>query len=83
MGFGDAKLVIGIGLLLGLLEGVTAVILAFWFGAIVGLGLILLERSKLTKKFPHLSLKSEIPFAPFLVLATILALIWDLNFFSF
>lgn len=83
MGFGDAKLVIGIGLLLGLLEGVTAVILAFWLGAIVGLGLILLDRSKLTKKFPHLSLKSEIPFAPFLVLATIIALIWDLNFLPF
>ena len=84
MGFGDAKLVIGIGLLLGLPLGTTAIIIAFWLGAIVGLVLILFRRLKVFRAFSgHVTAKSEIPFAPFLVLATLLVLVFGWNIFSF
>lgn len=78
MGFGDAKLAAGVGLLLGLQPGITAIVLAFWSGALVGVGLILI--GKLFKSLGFkLSIKSEIPFAPFIILGTALALFGQLN----
>ncbi len=72
MGLGDGKLAIGIGFLLGLAKGVSAIILGFWIAA--GVSLILLGMRNFTKlKLPFLTMKSEMPFAPFLVLGTILA----------
>lgn len=80
MGFGDAKLGLSIGLLLGAKIGFSAIVLAFWIGAITGLGLMVLSRfSSLFSKAKKLTIKSEIPFAPFLVLGAWLALIYDLN----
>lgn len=74
MGFGDAKLTLGLGLFLGLAFGLSAVVLAFWIGAVVGILLIMLQKIK--------GLKSEIPFAPFLVLGTFISFILELNLFS-
>ncbi len=83
MGFGDVKLVIGIGLLLGFYQGLTAVIIAFWLGAVVGLLLILFRRLHLWGRLTRgITIKSELPFAPFLVLATLLGLIFNFNIFS-
>jgi prepilin signal peptidase PulO-like enzyme (type II secretory pathway) len=75
MGFGDAKLVLGIGWMLGLLFGITAIIFAFWIGTIIGLLLILISRRKLTGK-------TEIPFAPFLILGTLLVFFFEIDFLS-
>ena len=69
LGFGDAKLAIGIGALLGFVSGISSVILAFWVGAIWGIYLIL--KSKLTK-INNINSKSEVPFAPFMILATVI-----------
>ena len=68
IGFGDAKLVFGIGALLGFVFGIGAVILSFWLGAIWGL--CLLARSKLFPKTGSIGLKYQVPFAPFLIAAT-------------
>ncbi|HEY4515241.1 MAG TPA: prepilin peptidase [Candidatus Paceibacterota bacterium] len=73
MGFGDAKLVLGIGFLLGPEIAFTAMLLAFWSGAIVGIIGLLVKRSSLT-------MKSEIPFAPFLILATLWQLFFPIYF---
>ena len=72
MGLGDGKLVIGIGFMLGLAQGASAIILAFWIAA--ALSIILISIEKLAKrKNESLTMKSEMPFAPFLVLGTLIA----------
>ena len=73
MGFGDAKLVIGIGFLLGFAAGITSLMIAFWIAAIVGIFSLLLYRGSLT-------MKSEVPFAPFLILALYLEFLFGWQF---
>ena len=86
MGFGDAKLAIGVGFLLGFSGGIYAIMLAFWIGAAVSLILIFLQKIKIAKF--KLSFKSEIPFAPFIILAVFIQLFTSynlqniINFFS-
>ncbi len=70
MGLGDAKLLVGLGFLLGMSGILSATIIAFWLGAIIGI--ILLATSK------KYSRKSEVPFAPFLILGTILVYFFNL-----
>lgn len=72
MGFGDAKLALGIGFLLGISSGIAAIMLAFWIGAVVGVILLLLPRRART-------MKSELPFAPFLVIGAALAFFCHIN----
>jgi len=81
MGFGDAKLALGIGWFLGLSGGAAAVMLAFWSGAIVGLVLMGISRiSSLVKRSKRFTMKSEIPFGPFLVLGTAIAFFGNVDF---
>src|SRR3989344_514288 len=65
MGLGDAKLALGIGFLLGFAAGLDALLLAFSIGGAVSLLLLSLRRTSIT-------LKSEIPFAPFLILGALI-----------
>lgn len=67
MGLGDVKLAGLMGLFLGFPKIVVALYLAFLTGALVGVILVLTKRKRW---------KSEIPFGPFLVLATFIALFW-------
>jgi prepilin signal peptidase PulO-like enzyme (type II secretory pathway) len=64
MGFGDVKLALLIGLLLGFPNTIVALFLGFLLGAIIGSVMILLKKK---------GLKSEVPFAPFLVVGTIIS----------
>jgi len=79
MGMGDVKLAILIGLLLGFPKVVASLFFAFLIGAIIGIGLILLKKK---------TLKSEVPFGPFLIIGIYIALFygdkiinWYLNLF--
>jgi len=80
MGLGDAKLALGIGWLLGLTSALSGLVIAFWSGTIIGLALIILSKNK--KNGLKIKMKSEIPFAPFLVLGAFLAFIFELNLFG-
>ena len=79
MGVGDIKLAFLMGLILSFPNILVALFLAFFIGAIIGIGLIIARKK---------TLKSEIPFGPFLVSGTFLALFfgqrilgWYLNLF--
>jgi len=90
MGWGDSAFELSLGWLLGLAAGGTALVLAVWSGAFVGLLLIgaqrIVGRFTPTATFPKslsgLTIKSEIPFAPFLAFGAALAYFFDVNFFS-
>jgi leader peptidase (prepilin peptidase)/N-methyltransferase len=82
MGWGDSGLELSIGWILGLSVGVTALMFAFWSGAIVGVGLLLFSRVRWQRHSPRLTMVSEIPFAPFLVFGMFLAYFFHVDFFS-
>lgn len=67
MGFGDVKLAVLMGLLLGFPNILAALFLAFLFGAVTGTALMI---------FKGKNLRSEVPFAPFLIAGTFIALFW-------
>jgi prepilin signal peptidase PulO-like enzyme (type II secretory pathway) len=46
MGFADAKIALGIGWLLGLSDGLSAIIFAFWIGAAVSLLILAFQRAR-------------------------------------
>lgn len=80
MGFGDAKLSLSVGLLLGAAVGFSAIILAFWLGALSGITLLSWSRlNPLLRGVKKITMKSEIPFAPFIIVGAWLALILHLD----
>lgn len=79
MGLGDAKLMVGIGFLLGLSAGVTAILFSFWLGAIYSLLLIVL--APLFRK-GSVTFKTAVPFGPFLALGTIIVLLGGYDLWS-
>jgi len=81
IGLGDGKLALGIGWLLGISAGASAVILSFWIGALVGIFLIIIPLLYSHKK--GFTMKSEIPFGPFLIIGLLLVFFFDANVFQF
>lgn len=73
IGFGDVKLALFLGLCLNFPNILVALFLAFFIGAIIGIGLIILQKK---------GLKSEVPFGPFLVLGTFISLFWGARIFN-
>lgn len=79
MGLGDAKLALSGGILLGFSQSLSAITLAFWIGAAVSVLIMLFFR--LFKGEKRLTMKSEIPFAPFIILGVWISLIYHLDIF--
>lgn len=67
MGMGDVKLGVFMGLILGWPKILSALFLAFLIGALVSVFLIIFKKK---------TLKSQIPFGPFLAGATVIAIFW-------
>ncbi len=72
MGLGDGKLALGIGWFL-------ALCLAFWIGAVVGVALIAIQKYLSRKR--RLTFKSEIPFAPFMILGLLIVYFFPMDLF--
>lgn len=79
IGFADSKLVLGIGFFLGLIEGLSAVILSFWVGAIYSIFLLLMQKMNIYKSNVRINRYTEIPFAPFLVFGTIIEYLYSFD----
>ncbi len=71
MGLGDAKLIVGLGFFLGYPIALSMPILAFWLGTIPAILLLLFRKG--------ITMKSEIPFGPFLALATFLLYVYPID----
>lgn len=85
-GFGDVKYILVLGFFLGFSAGLSAVVLAFWIGA--ALSILALSLKKLT---PHINLpllknnltiKSEIPFGPFISIGIIISFYLNADLFQ-
>ena len=79
MGFGDAKLGLSVGLLLGAPEGFSAIILAFWIGALGSLSYIFFCKIGFIKNTEGLIMKSEVPFAHAIIVGAWISLVFHLN----
>ena len=75
MGLGDAKLMLGIGWMLGLSLGIASIILSFWIGAVISLLVMFASKKKI-------NMKSEIPFAPFLIIGALIVFLFSLDIFK-
>ncbi len=75
MGLGDAKLMLGIGWMLGLSLGIASIILSFWIGAVISLLVMFASKKKI-------NMKSEIPFAPFLIIGALIVFLFSLDIFT-
>ena len=83
MGFGDAKLMIGIGWLLGLEKGIVSLLISFWAGAIFSVVFLAAGRfTRLSQGGKSPTIKSEIPFAPFLIAGALTVFLFDISFYN-
>jgi prepilin signal peptidase PulO-like enzyme (type II secretory pathway) len=74
MGWGDGALELSLGWMLGLTAGGSALMLAFWIGAAVGIAALAAKKG--------LTMRSELPFAPFLICGALIAFFFHVDFLS-
>lgn len=78
IGLGDAKLALPLTFMLLPLEAFSAVVLSFWVGAGISIFVLVLQKIAVSGKHHlpigkvPLTMKSEVPFAPFMILAFVL-----------
>ncbi len=92
MGLGDVKLVFPLALLLDVTQAFSLVIISFWIGALIGIVLLLYPRvvylyrrytlGAIAKTTRYFTMKSEIPFAPFILVAFWLVYLYEINIFT-
>ncbi len=82
IGFGDVKYIFFMGFFLGISAGVSAVVLSFWIGAFISLSILFFKKMGLLNRFNNLTIKSEIPFGPFLSLGVIIGFCLGLDLFQ-
>jgi prepilin signal peptidase PulO-like enzyme (type II secretory pathway) len=89
IGYGDAKLALPLGYLVGLQGAFSMIVLSFWIGTVISLALILVgklrqKRGQSSLRFlaAPLTIKSEVPFAPFLIIAFLLVYLCGVDVLS-
>lgn len=82
IGFADGKLAWGIGWMLGAIYGLSAIVLGFWIGAVWAIFALVLQKSRLFSSSSGLTMKSEIPFGPFLIIGLFVVFFVPMDFFG-
>ncbi len=80
IGLGDGKLAVGIGWLLGLSLGLSAIVYSFWIGAIFAIILLVIQKIVAHK---NVTMKTAIAFGPFMIAATLLVFWCQMNTLEF
>ncbi len=88
LGLGDAKLAVSLGLLVGMNGVFSLVVWSFWIGALISVSIILFQKVNLHKYLgfgstQRVKMKSEVPFAPFLILAFVMVYFFNANILTF
>jgi leader peptidase (prepilin peptidase) / N-methyltransferase len=88
IGFGDVKLAVPLGIMVGPTAVFSMIVLSFWIGAFVSLCLIgcaklIRGQVHLQNRIFSLTIKSVVPFAPFLVAGSLVVLFTHINVLSF
>ncbi len=89
IGFGDAKLAVPLGAMVGLSGIFSAIVLSFWIGAAISLSLMAYQRYRLRGQLhlrfvnTPLTIQSEVPFAPFLILGFLAVFLGGVDVLSF
>jgi prepilin signal peptidase PulO-like enzyme (type II secretory pathway) len=66
IGLGDAKLLLSIGTILGFVYGLSSIFISVWIAMIYVIHILL--KHNLSRNNKHITMKTEIPFGPFLIL---------------
>jgi len=88
IGLGDAKLALPLGMLVGIMDVFSMVVFSFWIGAVISVSLLgiqkILKKGKTNLHFLTLPLtmKSEFPFAPFLIIGFIVVHFFHADIFE-
>jgi leader peptidase (prepilin peptidase)/N-methyltransferase len=86
IGLGDIKYMAVLGFWLGLPIGLSAIVMAFWVGAAFALAILLLKKLWPQNGLPlfrnNFTIKSEIPFGPFISLGAILNFFINVDLFQ-
>lgn len=77
IGFGDVEIIATIGLALGMMQGFSSVILAFWIACAVMIPWVLIM------KYRHKKYNPQIPFGPFLLVGMYLGGVWGISSITF
>ncbi len=82
MGLGDSKLMVGIGFLVGTSLGFSAIFISFWVATLFVIFLFIFNKimnKKLVLAGENSIMKTEIPFAPFLIIGVLITIIFGIN----
>jgi prepilin signal peptidase PulO-like enzyme (type II secretory pathway) len=79
MGLGDVKLALGFGWLVGTIGGYLTLGLSFVIGAVIGV--ILIGITRFVTPASGFTMKSEVPFGPFLILS--LCIVWFSELYNY
>jgi len=93
IGLGDAKLALPLGFMLGMPAVFTFIVFSFWIGAVISLSVLAFPyvtralRRTYTKQVVvnsprYFTIKSEVPFAPFIVAAFLVVYIFNVDVIS-
>jgi leader peptidase (prepilin peptidase)/N-methyltransferase len=87
LGFGDVKLAIPLGLWVGPTAVFSFIVLSFWIGAAISLIILGWQKYERGKRRLHLSaetltMKSAVPFAPFMIAGAVMVYVTQFNVLS-
>jgi prepilin signal peptidase PulO-like enzyme (type II secretory pathway) len=88
IGLGDAKLAFPLALMLSPTGAFSMIVLSFWVGAVISIALLFVQKIRRSGKHhlpifgTPLTMKSEVPFAPFMIAAFILVYFQHINVLS-